>query len=101
MNERIAKLKESISKDKQRIVKLQDGIKEKELRIRELENTKLMNSLNSLSAQGYAVSAIVEAIKNKDVDSLMGMMAVSREQSIEKSGTGSAFQITKEENTNE
>jgi hypothetical protein len=101
MNERIAKLKESISTDKQRIVKLQDGIKEKEAKIRELENTELMNNLNALTARGYAVNDIVEAIKNRDVDSLVGMMDISQEQSTEKSGTGSAFQITKEENTNE
>lgn len=94
MNERIAKLKESVSKDKQKIVKLQDGIKAKEEKIRELENTELMNNLNSISTRGFAVNEIVEAIKNKDVDRLMGMMET------EKSGTGSAFEITKGENIN-
>jgi uncharacterized protein YjgD (DUF1641 family) len=101
MNDRIAKLKESVSKDKQKIAKLQDGIKEKEEKIRELENTELMNNLNSISTRGFAVNEIVEAIKNKDVDRLMGMMEASQGQGTEKSGTGSAFQITKEENINE
>lgn len=101
MNERIARLKESVAKDKERISKLQDRVKVKEEKIRELENTELMNNLNSLTAKGFAVNEIVEAIKNRDIHRLMNMMETSQEQSTENSGTGSAFQITKEENINE
>jgi hypothetical protein len=103
MNERVIKLKESISKDRQKITKLQDGIKVKEEKIKELENTELMNNLNSISARGFAVNDIVEAIKNKDVDSLMGLMAAEppQEQLTDKSGTSSAFQKIKEDSENE
>jgi len=103
MNERIIKLNESISKDEERVTKLQDGIKTKKEKIKELENTELMNNLNSISARGFAVNDIVEAIKNKDIQSLMGLMTTepTQEQLTDKSGTSSAFQKIKEESTNE
>jgi hypothetical protein len=103
MNERIKKIKESVSKDEKRIIKLQDGIKTKKEKIKELENTELMNNLNSISAKGFDVNNIVEAIKNKDIHSLMGLMAAEPPQELltDKSGTGSAFQKIKEVSTNE
>jgi len=100
LNERVAKLRESIEKDDQRITKLQDGIKAKREKITELEQTELLHNLNSICAQGMAVNDIVEAIKNNDCDTLLSLMSPAIQKET-KSGTSSAFSTTKEELTNE
>ena len=102
MSERLEKLRASAQKDEERIQKLQDGLKIKKEKIRELENTELMNSLNALSAQGMAVSDIVSAIRSRNVNVLMTLMVDdNHDASVEKSGTSSAFSITtKEKNKN-
>ena len=96
MSERIEALKRSIEREKQRVLDIQERIKVNQEKLRDLENTEILNNLNSLSSQGYPVGRIIDAIGNRDTDALMRLMA-ENESSEKESGTGSASQITKED----
>lgn len=100
MSERIETLKKSVERDEQRVQKLQEGIKAKKEKIRGLENAEILSRLNSLSAQGYPVEKIIAAIGNKDAETLMKLIK-ENESTAQKCGTGSAFQIKKEDSENE
>lgn len=96
MSERIEALKRSMERDEQRVLKLQEEIKVKKEKLRDLENTEILNNLNSLSAQGYPVGRIIDAIGNRDTDALMRLMTANKPPE-EESGTRSASQIVKED----
>jgi type II secretory pathway component PulF len=100
MSERIEALKRSIQRDKQRVLSIQERIKANQEKLRDLENAEILNNLNSLSAQGYPVGKIIEAIGNRDADALMRLMAGNKLPE-EESGTGSASQIVKEDKESE
>lgn len=100
MNQRIIKLKAAVEKDKERIQRLQDKVKVNEEKIKELQNTEILNNLNAISAKGLSVNEIVEAIREKNIDTLMELMS-EQDNSIYESGSTSAFEISKEEDLNE
>ena len=100
MSERLEALKRSIERDKQRVLDIQERIKVNQEKLRDLENTEILNNLNSLSSQGYPVGKIIDAIGNRDTDVLIQLMAES-ESSEKESGAGSASQIIKEDLENE
>ncbi|QAT49145.1 hypothetical protein EQM14_04790 [Caproiciproducens sp. NJN-50] len=100
MSERTETLKRSLKRDEQKVIKLQEGIKFKKEKLRDLENTEILSSLNSLSARGFPISEIIDAIGDRDTDALTRLMA-ENELSEKESGTGSASQIIKEATRNE
>ena len=74
MSEKIKSMKRSVEHDEQRVRKLQESIKTRKEKIHELENEEILSDLNSLSAYGLPAKKIVEAIKNKDADTLLRLI---------------------------
>lgn len=99
MSEKIKSLKRSVSRDEEKVRKIQEEIKSKKEKIKELKNAENLNRLNALSAKGYPVDKIITAIGNKDTGALIEL--VGRKETVEESGTSSAFEIKKEDTENE
>ena len=74
MNEKIEKLKASIERDQQRIKVLQESITQKEKKLHQLELSEVMGKLNTIKTDRMDVLGIVEAIQNRDLESLMTLM---------------------------
>ena len=74
MNEKIEKLKASIEHDRERIKVLQESIAQKEKKLHQLELSEVMGKLNTIKTDRMDVLGIVEAIQNRDLESLMTLM---------------------------
>lgn len=79
MEDKVTKLLDSITKDEERILQLQNSIKSKRAKMKELQETELLNNVNILTAKGFAVTEIISAIKNNDKNKLMGFLNSAKE----------------------
>lgn len=77
MTDKTLKLVQAIERDEQQILKLQNGIKDKKLKIKELENSEILNNVSILTAKGFAVKDIIDAIKNNDKAKLIKYLSNS------------------------
>ena len=93
-------MKRSVERDEQRVRQLRESIEARKKRIRELEDEEILSDLNTISARGVSAGKIVEAIKNKDAETLFRL--IGQEDAKESTGDFNAgAQNTKEVMSNE
>ena len=100
MNQRIIKLKAAVEKDKERIQRLQDKVKVNEEKTKEPQRTAIATTFSVAASKVRPVNEIVDAIRVKDIGVLMEPMT-EQDNFKDKSGSTSAFEISKEEDLNE
>lgn len=74
MNERIKRLEEKIEKDIKRRDALNESIRENQAKLKELQQTDLLNQVTILMDDGADMDRMLQAIREKDLDTLMTLM---------------------------
>ena len=72
--EQIDRLKQLNQRDEEKILKLQAAVRERKAKIDTLKDSELLHGVKLLSSEGIDVNQIIQAIQNKDTDTLFAFM---------------------------
>lgn len=101
--EQIQRLEQLNQKDEERIQKLQASVRDRKAKIAALQDSKLLHSVKTLSADGVDIQELIQTIENKDADKLLSFMVeqeetvISTEESV-KTDSSYLFQTIEREN---